>query len=289
MTGELVQTTTPDHVGLHGFYRRSDARLATSPESGSVDGAVLLHGLGGNFYSSRLLLHFANTLYGLGISVVVANTRGHDMISTSTWAGRAKSVGAAFENVADATMDVSAWAEFMVHRGHRDVLILGHSLGAIKALYAQANGPHPKVRSIIAMSATRLSYTKLMESPRGELFRETIERCRGLIEQQQGDDPILVPYPFPTWMTPQCYLDKYGPAETFNWISFVDKVDVPTLMLFGQKELDENPAFEGLRPELEDLRTGWNPLTIEEVEDADHFYTSRFDSVDDHLVRWLTR
>lgn len=289
MIGELVQTTTADFVSLHGIYRRSDARLATSPESGSVDGAVLLHGLGGNFYSSRMLLHFAGTLSDLGVSVVVANTRGHDMINTSTWAGRSTSVGAAFENVADATADVSAWAEFMVQNGHRDVLILGHSLGAIKALYAQAYGPHPKVRSIIALSATRLSYTKLMATPRGELFRETIERCRDLIEQDRGGDPILVPFPFPTWMTPQAYLDKYGPAETFNWINFIDKVDVPTMMLFGQKELDDGPAFVGLRPELDELRKGWNPLTIEEVEGADHFYTSRFDAVDERLVRWLTR
>ncbi len=289
MTGELVQTTTSDHVVLHGFYRRSEARLATSPEAGSVDGAVLLHGLGGNFYSSRMLLHFAHTLSGLGISVVVANTRGHDMINTSTWSGRAKSVGAAFENVGDATMDVSAWAEFMVHRGHRDVLILGHSLGAIKALYAQAHGPHPKVRSMIALSATRLSYAKLMETPRGQLFRETIQRCGRLIEQQQGDNPIQVAFPFPTWMTPQGYINKYGPTETFNWMHFIDRVDVPTLMLFGQKELDDNPAFEGLRTELDGLRAGWNPLTIEEIADADHFYTSRFEAVDAHLVRWLTR
>lgn len=289
MNGELVQTTTTDHVRLHGFYRRSAARLTTSPESGSVDSAVLLHGLGGNFYSSRLLLHIANTLAELGISVVVANTRGHDMINTSTWTGTSRSIGAAFENVADARMDVAAWAKFLVTNGHRDVLVFGHSLGAIKSLYAQAYEPHPKVRSIIALSATRLSYTKLMNSPRGELFRETFKRCQGMVEQGQGDDPIHVPFPFPTWMTSQGYLDKYGPSETFNWTNFIDKVDVPTLMLFGQKELDDNPALEGLRPELDELRNGWNPLTIEEVEDADHFYTSRFDALDAHLVRWLTR
>jgi pimeloyl-ACP methyl ester carboxylesterase len=288
MNGELVSTTTSDYVRLHGFYQRSQSRLMTSAETGSVDAAVLLHGLGGNFYSSRLLLHFSRNLLKLGVSVVNVNTRGHDMINISTWGGRARSVGAALENVGDASLDINAWVEFLIERGHSNVLLFGHSLGAIKSLYMQAHDPHGKVRSIVGLSATRLSYAKLIDSPRGDLFRDTVEHCKTLIEQQRGEDPIHVPFPFPTWMTPRCYVDKYGPAETYNWMKFIDKVDVPTLLLFGQKELDDDPAFEGLREELAPLLSGWNPLTIEEIEAADHFYTSQFDVVDDVISRWLT-
>ena len=86
----------------------------TSPQRGSVDAAVLLHGLAGNFYSSRLLFHFAETLRQLGINVVVVNTRGHDMINTSTWGGRARSVGAALENIDDCRLDVNAWVDFLI-------------------------------------------------------------------------------------------------------------------------------------------------------------------------------
>ena len=191
--------------------------------------------------------------------------------------------------MSDCQFDIQAWVEFLIRRGHRDVLLFGHSLGAIKSLYAQAYNPHPQVRSIVGLSATRLSHTKLIDTPRGELFRETIERCRRLIAEKRGDEPILVQFPFPTWMTPQCYLDKYGPDETYNWMHFIDKVDIPTLLIFGQKELDDDPAFEGVREELEQLRRGWNPLTIEEVDEADHFYSSKFPTVDDLITRWLTR
>ena len=46
MNGELVTTVTPhDYVRLHGFYRRSDAALTTSPDKGSVDAAVVLHAI----------------------------------------------------------------------------------------------------------------------------------------------------------------------------------------------------------------------------------------------------
>lgn len=288
MQGELVFTTTEDFVRLHGFYSAASVPPATSSSVGSVDAAVILHGLGGNFYSSRLLIHFAETLRKLGISIVIVNTRGHDMINTSTWSGRSQSVGSALENVGHAKFDVSAWVDFMVKRGHHNVLVFGHSLGAIKSLYSQAYQPHPSVKSIICLSATRLSYRQLIASPRGQLFRETIARCESLIAEGRPDDPIHVPFPFPTWMTPQCYLDKYGPEETYNWLRFVERVSVPTLLLFGQKELDLDPAFDGVRAELEALRLKWLPLTIEIVDEADHFYTSRFEAVEDLLRRWLT-
>lgn len=289
MNGELVFTTTSDYVRLHGFYRRSDSPVGTHPDKGSVDAAVLIHGLGGNFYSSRLLLHFSQTLMKLGISVVIVNTRGHDMINTSTWSGRARSVGAALENVSDAKFDVAAWADFLIDRGHGNILLFGHSLGAIKSLYAHAHQPHPNVRSIVGLSGTRLSYSAMIDSPNGDDFQKTFQRCEQLIQQGASDVPINVSFPFPTWMTPACYVDKYGPAETYDWMGFINQIDVPTLLLFGQKELDNNPAFTELRPELDKLRDGWNPITIEEVEGADHFYTSRFDVVDGLVKDWLTR
>jgi pimeloyl-ACP methyl ester carboxylesterase len=288
MEGELVTTTTSDHVRLHGLYRRSNERLLSTPETGSPDAAVLVHGLGGNFYSSRLLLHVAQTLCGIGVSVVIVNTRGHDMINTTAWAGKSKSAGAALEDVADAKFDVPAWVEFLVKKGHSNVLVLGHSLGAIKSLYAQAFNPHPKIKSIICLSATRLSHSKLIDAPQGENFRQTFTRCERLVGDGQGETPVQVTFPYPTWMTPQCYVDKYGPAESFNWLSFIDRVDVPTLLLFGQKELDNDLAFVGIRPQLEELNQAWNSFTIGEVPEADHFYTAKFSDVDEQLVRWLT-
>ncbi len=288
MKGELVSTTTTDYVRLHGFYRKSTERLITSTESGSVDAAVLIHGLGGNFYSSRLLLRIASELEALGISVVVVNTRGHDMLNTTAWAGKSKSVGAALENVGDAQFDVPAWVEFLNRQGHQNILVLGHSLGAIKLLYAQAFNPHPKVRAAICLSATRLSYSKLISAPQGEHFRETFNRCQSIVEQGNGEVPIHVTFPYPTWMTPQCYVEKYGPSESFNWLNFIDKIETPTLLVFGQKELNDDLAFVGIRPELDELHRGWNSLTVEEVEDADHFYTAKFTELSAAIVSWLT-
>jgi len=288
MQGEIVSVTTSDFLRLHGLFCRSTHRLSVSHSKGSADAAVLVHGLGGNFYSSRMLLHFAETLLNLGVSVVLVNTRGHEMINTCSWSGRAQSVGAALEDVDHCRFDMHAWADFLIERGFANVIFFGHSLGAIKSLYATAKAAHNRVSAIIGLSPTRLSYHQLIDSPRGELFRETIGRCEELISQGRGKEPIQVQFPVNTWMTPQCYLDKYGPEEKFNWSRFIGEISVPTLLLFGEKELAEDPAFTGVSEELEKLKRGWNPLAIETIPAADHFYTSQFPAVDDVLVRWLT-
>lgn len=287
MQGEIVHRQTSDHLRLHGLYTCSNHSVQTSPVVGHVDAAVLLHGLGGNFYSSRLLNHFATTLHRLGVSTILANTRGHDMINVSSWAGRSQNVGAAFESVADSIMDIHAWVDFLVERGHSSILLLGHSLGAIKSLYTSAYQPHPRVKAILALSATRLSHAKMIQSPRGELFRETIDQCRQWVQAGNGHTPIEVKFPFPTWMTPRGYLEKYGPEEKYNWMTFIHQVTSPCLLLFGERELDENPAFEGLREELPEIQQMPN-VAIQEIENADHFYASQMEQVDHAITQWLT-
>ena len=286
MHGELVHTLTTDHLRLHGMYVQSQQSIRTNLATGNCDAAVLLHGLGGNFYSSRLLNHFSQTLNRLGVSTLLANTRGHDMVNVSSWAGRSRNVGAAFESVADAKHDVSGWVDFLIQRGHSSVLLLGHSLGAIKSLFAQAYQPHDRVSAIIGLSATRLSYQRMIQSARGDLFRETIDRCREEIDAGKGELPIHVRFPFPTWMTASGYLEKYGPDETYDWTKFVSQVTCPTLLMFGGRELDENPAFEGLRDEIQRLTSQTN-LSFHEVAEADHFYASQMQQVDALIVDWL--
>ena len=57
MIGELVSVTTGDQVRLDGFYHQSSQERQTA-----FDAAVISHGLGSNFYSSRLLKYLAAEL-----------------------------------------------------------------------------------------------------------------------------------------------------------------------------------------------------------------------------------
>jgi pimeloyl-ACP methyl ester carboxylesterase len=284
LQGELVSTTTSDAVRLEGLYcpAKQIPRI-------SIDAAVVSHGLAGNFYSSRLLLHFSQTLLNLGISVVVANNRGHDHVNATVQGGRVVTMGAAHERVSDCQFDIAAWCDFLVQRRHTDLMLLGHSLGAIKSLYAQAHLPNTHVRAVVGLSATRLNYEKFMQCPRAKNFKNWLVSSESLIAEGRGQELMNVDFPFATWITAEAYREKYGPHDKYDWMRFFDRIRVPTLLLFGEKELKENPAFDGIGDELPQLQVGWNSLTIEVVPGADHFYSARFDIASDMIVRWLTR
>jgi pimeloyl-ACP methyl ester carboxylesterase len=289
---ELVTVTTSDYVRLHGAYTVSQVRLrpaASTSSHGSVDAAVLVHGIGGNFYSSRLLNHVAATLQELGISTVLINTRGHEMVNTLSWNGRARSGGSALENVDECRFDLNAWHDFLIDRGHTNVLFLGHSLGAIKSIYCGAYAPPARLRAIIALSPSRLSYQQMLKTSRDGLFAATFAECQQRIAEGRGAEPIPVKYPVATWMTPDCYVDKYGPDEKFNWLNFIHRVTIPSLLVFGEQELAQHPAFIGLEAELESAMRNSPHLQVETIPHADHFYSSKFAMVDDRIFVWLAR
>ena len=73
----LVACETADGFELHGLW--IDA--ANSSQAGAAsDAAIVLPGVGGNFYASRLCHRIAGHLYARGHSVLLANTRGHDVV-----------------------------------------------------------------------------------------------------------------------------------------------------------------------------------------------------------------
>ena len=291
MLGELVTTMTEDRVRLDGFFARPDSQkadfeLATSQQF-PVDGAVVVHGLSGNFYKSRLLKHLAHQTLVHGLPTVLANTRGHDYLNSTARMGRAQTLGAAVEDVAESKFDLHAWAEFMVHQGCQRILFVGHSLGAIKSLFAQAHNAHPNVAAMACLSATRLSENSLLESKKGETFKAWLGKARDLVAAGQGDQLMFVNFPFPTWMSAAAYAKKYGSGESHNWLQFAGQIDVPTLCLFGQIEIDENPAFMGMQSELETVISAKPNIQYTIIDSADHFYSARALAASEKIIEWL--
>ena len=167
------------------------------------------------------------------------------------------------------------------------MVLAGHSLGAIKSIYAQAHKPQSNVEAIVGLSATRLNYRKLMESSGKDLFQRMLESATQLVAQGNGDQLIKVDFPFPTLMTAEAYLDKYGEANEYDWPTFVEQISIPIQLIFGELELNENPAFEGLEHEFESLKNRNPMMTIEVVERADHFYSACYPQAAELIRNWL--
>ena len=282
---ELVKTTTNDGLRLDGALQLSEQAVA---DQRLLDGALLLHGVGGNFYGSSLLETLANTLVANGIAALRGNTRGHDGISTAATVTGSRQVGAAFEIVDECRYDVSGWCDFLRQRQLDRLIVIGHSLGAIKALYALAYDPHPAVRAAIVLSPPRLSCAAFLESRERELFQANLKTAQELVEQGRGQTLFPAQFPFPLLIAAEAYVDKYGPQQRYDITRFVARIRCPLLFLYGERELrTDKAAFAGLPEQLASRARPNQVLDLATITGADHFYRGAYDEVTRLVGEWL--
>ena len=285
MLAELVKTTTRDDLRLDGALLTPFC----SPMLG-LDACVLLHGVGGNFYGGNLFGSLAPKLLELGIATLRVNTRGHDAVSWATTSAGPSRQGSAYEIVDQCRHDVTAWVDLLVARGLGRVALLGHSLGAIKVIYAQAHDPHDAVKCVLAASPPRLSYTAFQNSPKSSIFYEAIRTAEQHLVAGRAGALFQAQFPVPLLVAAEAYLDKYGSAERYNFLRFLDRLRCPLLVTYGQRELEgSNIAFAGMDAAIAAAVPASQTVEVMTIAGADHFYSGVYNELGDRLVGWLTQ
>ena len=154
MLVDLIHITTRDGVRLDGMLQLP----TTDPSAWPVDAVCMVHGTGGNFYASTLFDTVAERCLERGCAVLRINTRGHDGISNAVTSKGGRRLGAAYEVVDDCRHDLAACIDWLKTNVGPRVGLIGHSLGAVKCLYALAHEPALDVACIVGISPPRLSY-----------------------------------------------------------------------------------------------------------------------------------
>lgn len=270
VTAELVTISTSTLPIDGAFYR------------GAVDGplagqaCLLMHGNAGNFYRgpSRFL---APALVALGLDVLAANRRGHDVMAT---VGR-DAEGAAFQTIDEALEDGEVMAAHLRERGHQQLTAIGHSNGGFLA--AALAGRHPECRALVMLSAhaggpdcvARDCAAGLLAQDR---LGEFVALARERVAEGRGDEPIL----FPAWWfvaTANSFLDRL--ERTFPLLDSVAEVTCPLLVLRGSLEHEDS------YPTASVAATAKGPATVEIVEGSNHHYTGHEDDVVALVTGWL--
>jgi pimeloyl-ACP methyl ester carboxylesterase len=283
MAVELVQTWTADDLRLDGSYQ---APASPGAAGLGVDALCLVHGTGGNFYNSTLFDQIAERLLELGCAVLRVNTRGHDGISTAPTRTGGKRLGAAYEFVDDCRKDVAAWVQWLRQRLPR-VGLIGHSLGAVKCLYALAHEPAIAASGIIALSPPRLSYSWFCSSPEGPQFLDTYRDAERCMQEGRPGTLLEVKLPLPFVITAAGFQEKYGPDERYNYLRFLPGVQCPVLVTLGSVEMENNMAFRGALEELAVLQQRHKRLGVTAIAGGDHFYTSVRPELVSRIESWL--
>jgi pimeloyl-ACP methyl ester carboxylesterase len=166
-------------------------------------------------------------------------------------------------------------------------VLIGHSLGAIKAVYAQAHEKWPEVAAVVAASPPRLSYSAFMNSAESSVFWESFSTAEQMVAEGRGDELFTGKFPFPLLITAAGYLDKYGPAERYNILRFAADLPCPALFTYGSKELTAGGiAFSGLPDALLELPSAKN-RSAEVIDGADHVYSGLGAELAGRITAWL--
>jgi len=289
MLVDLVQVTASDQVRLHGALEVPTDEIRAAQPNPKVDAWLCLHGTGSNFYAASTLAGITPKLLATGAAVLRANTRGHDIICTGPSAGGHALQGAAYERVDEAPLDIAAWIALLKERGYARIGLLGHSLGAIKAILALAHEEPANVAALAAISPPRLSYSHFVASAHGAGFQKVMDEAVERVNLGRGEELLFVQFPIPYCVSASGYVDRYGPDEKYNILRLLGRVQCPTLVVYGSTEVQSNVAFRGMPEAVEELGAGGKWLQTAVVAGADHIYTGCHDSLAAIVNKWVAR
>lgn len=284
MLVDLVRIETRDGVRLEGMLQVPEP---ATPRALAVDGCCLVHGTGSNFYGSTLFDELGERLLGLGAAVLRINTRGHDLMSNAATRKGGRRLGAAYECVDDCRHDLSGWVDWLAERVGPRILLIGHSLGAVKCLHFQTSESDEKIVGIAAISPPRLGYQWFCEGSGRELFLATYRRAEEWAASGQPEALMEVRFPMPFVVSAAGYLEKYGPEERYDFLPRVRSLRCPHLFAYGEKETADNPVFRGLPEALAAVPDRNGRRTIATIPGADHFYTGVRGDLNANIENWL--
>lgn len=233
---ELVYTHTEDGVLLAGA-------LTTPTHSPAKNIAVVyIHGRPISAFLPMVSGH-AREITRHAYAVLAANTRGHDI---GTWLFREDAQlmlgGAWWERLEECPRDIRAWVSFIVDLGFRGAVLLGHSFGAFKVIYSQAQREDPRVVGLIAMSGP-VRAARTIKPERVALAERMVSEGRGLdlLPWEEYGSPYGTMSAQSYLSRAQANLDVFGVDTPKPAIS---KVRCPLFVCYGTREEDVGTAAD---------------------------------------------
>jgi pimeloyl-ACP methyl ester carboxylesterase len=251
---------------------------AATPRTVAV---VWVHGLTGRFYAKSSILT-GRDIAAEGYTFVSGNNRGHDFgARIPRKAGDALLGGGGWERFDESPRDVDAWITFAASLGFERIVLIGHSLGALKVAYYQAMRQDPRVVGLVAASA---ALTAARPNPELVKLAERMEaegRGQGLLPWGSSRAGAGTHSATTFLNRVRTGLDQYGLDDPDPAIG---KIRCPILAFFGTVQ------DTGTVSDLEMIRRNAKAaarLDTAMVEGADHVYTNRESAVARVILNWL--
>ena len=202
---------------LDGFYRPAPRKNAPL--------LVFVHGMGSNFYRSKLKKAFLEAAPAMGLGILSFNNRGAER-------------GTEDEKFATCLRDLDAAAECARLRGHRKLVYVGHSTGSQKIVFWQARRRHPAVAGVVLLAPAD-DYA-LMRRDLGARFENKTAWAKEMVATGKGDAPVSGLYERFTAARFLSLADvMHAEANVFRYAGALTqfrRVKCPVLAVFGSEE-----------------------------------------------------
>jgi pimeloyl-ACP methyl ester carboxylesterase len=276
-TEELVYVERADGLALEGAIIRPGEGARTAEVAATA--VILVHGNTSRFYDQPYI-ELGRELAQQGYTFITANTHGHDVASV-IWGpeGEATPGGACWERFDEVPLDLDAWTGLAADLGFERVVLMGHSFGANKVVYYQAERGDPRVLGLIAAS--------------GDVRWKADPERLALAEQMEAEgkgDEVLPALEVPWYrMSARTYVRRARYAQhVFDSVtqdSFVSQVRCPILAFYGTEE-----EWCGSQDELDRIRRNARSSPRVDtllIEGADHVYWRRAPEVAGIIAGWI--
>jgi pimeloyl-ACP methyl ester carboxylesterase len=231
--GSIVLATTQDGLLLQGYLSNN-----------STDTVLLhIHGYEGNFYENTFVQSIAGVLESNGISFLSVNTRGCEKIKMfNTTGGDYRTIGARYELLEEAYLDIDAWIEELLKKGYSNIILSGHSLGTMKVIRYMYEGKYrQKISKLILLSP--FDKKALLQSQTDRTIEEMISYAQNQVALGNGDE--MVEFEIEDVFSYNTFLSWYsqdalGRAFEFSSPDYefpsLSNLSVPTKVIVGSKD-----------------------------------------------------
>jgi pimeloyl-ACP methyl ester carboxylesterase len=272
---DLLRLTTKDHIILNSLYAKGDKAKTAS---------IFIHGFTGDFYGHEFYHLITSRLRQQSNAIIFAQTRGAgkqtEFLKTD---GSTILIGSYNEKLEDAHLDISSYVQFLLEQGYKDIALIGHSMGTIKAARYLFEGEYKEKISKLVLLAPYDKNGYLENRSPGKM-RQFMRDARQKITQGKAKDPIPVPlfddYPltyetFYSWYqnTPlNLIFDFY--KKSYN-SPMLQKIKIPVKVILGETdEFTNYPQFnETSGTVLEILKKTIPACDTTLIPKCDHIFT----------------
>ncbi|MEW6210711.1 MAG: alpha/beta fold hydrolase [Acidobacteriota bacterium] len=243
---------------------------------------VWVHGLYSAFYHSPGI-EIGRALAARGYVTLIGNTRGHNFgAAIINREGLPRCAGGGWERYKESPRDIAGWIDFAADEGLERIVLVGHSLGARKAVYYQAERNDRRVRGLVAASPGMA----FLDEP-DEEFDRVLERARRMVAEGEGRE--LVGWPrYGCSISAATLVEGEGEFQNIFFTrddspTAVSRVQCPILALYGSEE----KPVEHIRIAFDTIRRNATARVDSIViEGADHIYSDCEEEAARVIAQW---